>query len=68
MEMDDTKREHRNEIDQIRRENTEEVDRMLRVHGDAMRTLERRATVEVEDRLCEIERRNNAQLGKFYPW
>jgi kinesin family protein C1 len=66
LEVDDTKRDHRNEIDQLRRDNTDEIDRLLRVHRDEVRELERRATVDVEDRIRELERRNDAKLGMYF--
>ncbi|PVH78112.1 kinesin-domain-containing protein [Cadophora sp. DSE1049] len=62
IELDDAKRETRNEIDQMKRDNTDEMDRLLRKHRDELREVERRATVELEDRIRDLERRNNATL------
>ncbi|KAH7412781.1 P-loop containing nucleoside triphosphate hydrolase protein [Cadophora sp. MPI-SDFR-AT-0126] len=62
IELDDAKRESRNEIDQMKRDNTDEMDRLLRKHRDELREMERRATVELEDRIRDLERRNNATL------
>lgn len=64
IELDDAKRESRNEIDQMKRDNTDEMDRLLRKHRDELREMERRATVELEDRIRDLERRNNATLDE----
>lgn len=64
IEIDDARRDHRNEIDQLRRGNSDEVERLLRLHREELRELERRSTVELEDRLRELERRNNAELNE----
>lgn len=62
IELDDAKREGRNELDNMRREKAEELDRLLRVHRDEMREMERRATVDVEDRIRDMERRNKTAI------
>ena len=64
IESDDARRDHRNEIDQLRRVNSEEVERLIRLHREALAELERRSTVELEDRLRELERRKNAELDE----
>lgn len=64
VDIDDARRDYRNEIDQIRRENADEVDRLLRVHRDELRELERRSAIDVEDRLREMERKNDAKLDE----
>jgi kinesin family protein C1 len=64
LEIDDARREYRNEIDQLRRTNSDEVERLIRLHREELRELERRSTVELEDRLRELERRNNAELDE----
>ncbi|CZS93156.1 probable carboxy-terminal kinesin 2 [Rhynchosporium agropyri] len=61
-ELDDAKRDHRSEMDQIKRDNTDEMDRILRKHRDETREIERRATVELEDKIRDLERRYNATL------
>jgi kinesin family protein C1 len=60
--MDDSRRAHRDEIDQVRRENADESDRILREHRHEVQALERRAMVDVGDRLRELERKNEATL------
>ena len=62
MEIDDARREHRNEIDQLRRDNANEADRLLRLHRDEIRELERRSTGALEDRIREIERSSDLKL------
>ncbi|KAK0121766.1 kinesin-like nuclear fusion protein [Cadophora gregata] len=62
IELDDAKRENRIGIDQMKRDNTDEMDRLLRKHRDELREMERQATVELEDRIRDLERRNNATL------
>ncbi|KAH7348469.1 P-loop containing nucleoside triphosphate hydrolase protein [Rhexocercosporidium sp. MPI-PUGE-AT-0058] len=62
IELDDAKRESRNEVDQMKRDNTDEMDRLLRKHRDELREMERQATAELEDRIRDLERRNNATL------
>jgi kinesin family protein C1 len=61
-ELDDNRREHRNEVDQVRRDNANEIDRLIRVHRDELLEAERRATIELEDRVRELKRRNEAEL------
>ena len=62
MEIDDARREHRNEVDQLRRDNANEADRLLRLHREEVRELERRTTGALEDRIREIERSGDAKL------
>jgi kinesin family protein C1 len=62
IEMGDIRREHRNEIEQLRRNNIDEVDRLLRLHREEVRESERRAAIELEDRVRELERRNDSKL------
>ena len=62
MEIDDARREHRNEIDQLRRDNANEADRLLRLHRDEIRELERRSTGALEDRIREIERSSDLKF------
>lgn len=62
IELDDSKREHRNEVDKIRRDHTDEVDRLLRLHRDEIRELERRTTLELDDKIRELEKRSNENL------
>jgi kinesin family protein C1 len=62
IELDDSKREHRNEVDKIRRNHTDEVDRLLRLHRDELRELERRATLELDDKIRELEKRSSENL------
>jgi kinesin family protein C1 len=64
LEIDDARREHRKEIEQLRRTNSEEVERLIRLHQEELRELERRSTVELEDRLRELERRKTAELDE----
>ncbi|KAI9047983.1 hypothetical protein LZ554_007781 [Drepanopeziza brunnea f. sp. 'monogermtubi'] len=62
IELDDANRESRITLDQMRREKTDEIDSLLRAHRDQMRQMEHRATVEVDDKIRDMERRNNAAL------
>lgn len=64
IELDETRRDRRIEIDEVRREKTDEIDRLLRLHRDELRELERGAAVELEDRLRELERRNDEKLDE----
>ena len=64
IEIDDARRDHRNEIDQLKRDHTDEVDRLLRLHRDELRELERRSMVELEDRIRELEKRDEAKLDE----
>ena len=64
LEIDDARREYRNETDLLRRNNSEEVERLIRLHREELRELERRSTLEVEDRIRELERRNNAEIDE----
>lgn len=48
----------------MRRENTDEIDRLLRLHRDELKDLERRAAIELEDKIRELERRNNDKLDE----
>lgn len=61
-EIDDLKRECRSEVDQTRREKQDEVDKLLRLHRDDLRKYEQQAASEVEERMKELERRNEAKL------
>ncbi|KAL2064243.1 hypothetical protein VTL71DRAFT_4737 [Oculimacula yallundae] len=61
-ELDDLRRDSRSEADQIKRDNIDEMDRILRKHRDETREIERRATVELEDKIRDLERRYNATL------
>lgn len=61
-EIDNLKRECRNEVDQTRREKQDEVDKLLRLHRDDLRKYEQQAAAEVEERMKELERRNEAKL------
>lgn len=63
-ELDECRRAYRDETDQLRRELAEGADRLSRVHRDEVRELERRATVDVEDRLRELERKHDAKLDE----
>lgn len=63
-EIDDSRRDHRIDIDQIRRVNGDEVDRLLRLHRDDMQELEKRMAVELEERIRELERRNDGKLDE----
>ncbi|EKD17558.1 kinesin [Drepanopeziza brunnea f. sp. 'multigermtubi' MB_m1] len=62
IELDDANRESRITLDQMKREKTDEIDSLLRAHRDQMREMEHRATVEVDDKIREMERRNNSTL------
>ena len=64
VEMDDVSREHRNEVDRLRRDNTAEIDELVRSHRGELKELERRVTAELEDKIREIERRNDATLDE----
>jgi len=64
LEIDETRRENRNEVDQLRRDNAVEVDRLLRLHREELRELESRAAKQLEDRVRELERRNDATLDE----
>jgi kinesin family protein C1 len=64
LELDDSRRAYRDELDQLRRENTDGADRLSRAHRDEVRELERRAIVDVEDRLRELERKHDAKLDE----
>lgn len=64
LELDDSRRAYRDELDQLRRENTDGADRLSRAHRDEVRELERRAMVDVEDRLRELERKHDAKLDE----
>jgi kinesin family member C1 len=62
IELDDAKREHRNEVDRVRRDHTDEIDRLIRLHRDELRELERRTTLELDDKVRELEKRSNENL------
>jgi len=62
IELDDAKREHRNEVDRVRRDHTDEIDRLIRLHRDELRELERRTTLELDDKVRELEKRSNVNL------
>jgi kinesin family protein C1 len=61
-ELDDLKRECRREVDQLRRDNSEEVDKLLRLHRDDLRKFEGRAATDLEEKVRDMERRNDAKL------
>lgn len=63
-EIDDIKRSHRDETDHLRKAKQEEVENLLRLHRDDLRECEKRVTAEVEERLKELERRNDAVLSE----
>jgi kinesin family protein C1 len=63
-ELDESRRAYRDEIDELRRELANGADRLSRAHRDEVRELERRATVDVEDRIRELERRHDAKLDE----
>jgi kinesin family member C1 len=63
-ELDDSRRVYRDEIDQLRRESADTADRLLRAHREEVRELERRATVDVDDRVREMERKANAKVDE----
>ncbi|PQE09178.1 kinesin klpA protein [Rutstroemia sp. NJR-2017a BBW] len=60
--VDDISRNHRSEVDKIRRDNTEEIDRLLRMHRDELREAERKVGVELDERVRDLERRNDSKL------
>ncbi|KAM3081135.1 kinesin-like nuclear fusion protein [Clarireedia jacksonii] len=62
IEVDDISRSHRSEVDKIRRDNTEEIDRLLRVHRDELREAERKVGIELDERVRDLERRNDSKL------
>jgi kinesin family protein C1 len=62
IEVDDISRNHRSEVDKIRRDNTEEIDRLLRVHRDELREAERKVGIELDERVRDLERRNDSKL------
>ncbi|TVY87337.1 Kinesin-like protein, partial [Lachnellula willkommii] len=62
IELDDSKREHRNEVDRVRRDHTDEIDRLIRLHRDEIRELERRTTLELDDKVRDMEKRNHDNL------
>ena len=63
-ELDDSRRAYRDEIDQLRRENADTADRLLRAHREEVRELERRATVDVDDKFRELERKADAKIDE----
>ncbi|QSZ29211.1 hypothetical protein DSL72_003722 [Monilinia vaccinii-corymbosi] len=62
LEMEDVNRNHRNETDKMRRDNIDELDRILRSHRNDMLELERKAALELEDRVRTLERQHDARL------
>ncbi|KAG4025248.1 hypothetical protein MFRU_062g00020 [Monilinia fructicola] len=62
LEMDDVNRNHRNETDKMRRDNIDELDRIVRTHRNDMLELERKAALELDDRVRTLERQNDAKL------
>ncbi|ESZ89993.1 kinesin [Sclerotinia borealis F-4128] len=62
LEMDDVNRNYRNETDKMRRDNTDELDRLLRTYRNNTLELERKAAVELDDRVRILERQNDAKL------
>lgn len=64
LELEDSRRAYRDEIDQLRRENADAIDGITRAHRDEVRELERRATVDVGDRLRELERKHDDAVSE----
>jgi kinesin family protein C1 len=62
IEVDDISRNHRSEVDKIRRDNTEEIDRLVRMHRDELREAERKVGIELDERVRDLERRNDSKL------
>ncbi|KAF7857168.1 hypothetical protein EAF04_009409 [Stromatinia cepivora] len=62
LEMDDVNRDHRNETDKMRRDNIDEIDRLIRTHRNDMLEQERKAALELDDRVRILERQNDAKL------
>ncbi|EPE28653.1 P-loop containing nucleoside triphosphate hydrolase [Glarea lozoyensis ATCC 20868] len=64
LEIDDKDRALRNEVEKLRRDNTDEMDRVLRNHRDEIREAERRAALEIDDKIRDIERKAEEKLGE----
>ena len=63
-EVDEFSHEYRIKIDEIRREHTDEIDRLHRLQKSELQELEKRGTLGLQDKLRELERRNDEKLDE----